>query len=288
MVKIKVAVLGTEGIGGLFAKKFSEEGFNIYLWDKSLENAKGLAGKIGADAFQNPWAAIERADAAISILPDEDTFLEIVSQMRRSDGLLFINSTTISPKISKASSKRLKDLGICYVEAQVLGDARDINDRSAIFLVAGENNCVRYSKLVLSNIGSIVEVGEEAYKAMIAKLAIGSVYLSSISALSEAINLAKVYGIEEDVIKKICDKTPLSSLLGHYFGRITSVEQEAYLEMDSASNILEYASRAAFDVGFILPTIRAAGQLFKEAEIHGYGKKDFLRIRDYINPKEKS
>jgi len=288
VVKIKIAVLGTENIGGLFAKKFSEGGFSIYLWDRDLENAKDLSDKIGADVFQNPWTAIERADAAISILPDENIFLEIVSQMRRSDGLLFINSTMISPKISKASSERLKDLGICYVEAQMLGGARDINDGSAVFLIAGENNCIRYSRLVLSNIGSIIEVGKEAYKAIVAKLAIGSAYLSSILTLSEAINLAKVYGIEEGIIKKICDKTPLSSLLQHYFNRIASVGQEAYLEMNSASSILEYASRAAFDVGFILPTIRAAGQLFKEAEIHGYGGKDFLRILDYINPKEKS
>ncbi|MGC9047064.1 MAG: NAD(P)-dependent oxidoreductase [Caldisphaera sp.] len=286
MKKLKVAILGTGLMGSSAAKKLAEGGFSIILWNRTIEKAKELSNKIKNSETQNsPWNAVENADVAITFVSDDNAFLNIISQMKRADGLLFINSSTITPNLSIIASQQLKDLGMCYVEAPIIGGPKNLEEGNATFMVAGEKHCIRFSRGLLSTMGSVIELGDEQYKAIVSKLAYNSILISSISILSESIALLESYGIEKEKIKEITKNTAFSSIIDKYFDRIVNKNSPMHFKLSLAAKDLEYASRAAYDAGLAMPTINAASQIFKQAELHGLGNKDYTRIYDFIKPK---
>jgi 3-hydroxyisobutyrate dehydrogenase-like beta-hydroxyacid dehydrogenase len=282
----RIAVLGIGNMGSAIAERLSNSGFTLFLWNRTIEKAKLVGSKLNAEVFDSPWRAVENADVAISLVSDDNALYDVISQMRRADGLLFINSSTITPNASMVAYKQLKELGICYVEAPIIGPPQNLIEGNAIFLVAGERNCVRYSMGILTSAGSVIEIGNESYKASIAKLVYNSLLISSIELLSESLSLADAYGINPDKIKEITKNTVFSQFVDKYLDRILSKSNLASFRLSLAAKDLEYASRAGFDAGVVLPIVRIAAQIFKQAENFNMKDLDYTRIYDFISPKK--
>jgi len=282
----RVAVLGTGNMGSAIAERLSNSGFTIFLWNRTIEKAKSIGSKLNAEVFDTPWKAVENADIAISLVSDDNALYDIVSQMRRADGLLFINSSTVTPNASMIVSTQLKELGICYVEAPIIGNPQNLIEGNAVFLVAGERNCVRYSMGILTLAGKVIEIGNESYKASIAKLVYNSLLISSIALLSESLTLADAYGIEPNKIKEITKNTVFSQFIEKYLDRILSNSNLTSFRLSLAAKDLEYANRSGFDAGVALPIIRTAAQVFKQAENFNMKDVDYTKIYDFINPKK--
>ncbi len=273
-------------MGSAIAERLANTGFTIFLWNRTIDKAKTLGTKINATVYDTPWKAIENADIAISLVSDDNALYNIISQMRRSDGLLFINSSTITPKASIIASKQLKELGACYVEAPIIGNPRNLIQGDAIFLVAGERNCVRYSMGILMSAGKIIEIGEESYKASIAKLMYNTMLISSIQLLSESLTLAEAYGIDHEKVKEIMSNTVFKQFIDKYLDRITNENYPASFKISLAAKDLEYASQAAYDANIVLPLVRTSAQTFKQADIFGLNESDYTKIFNFINPKK--
>ncbi|AFZ70494.1 beta-hydroxyacid dehydrogenase, 3-hydroxyisobutyrate dehydrogenase [Caldisphaera lagunensis DSM 15908] len=283
---VRIAVLGTGNMGSAIAERLANTGFTIFLWNRTIDKAKSLASKINATVYETPWRAIENADVAITLVSDDNALYDIISQMRRSDGLLFINSSTITPKASMVASKQLKELGACYVEAPIIGNPHDLIQGNVIFLVAGERNCVRYSMGILMSAGKIIEIEGESYKASIAKLIYNSMLISSIQLLSESLTLADAYGISQEKVKEIMENTIFKQFVGKYLDRIINENHPTSFKISLAAKDLEYANSAAFDANLVLPLIRTSAQTFKQADIFGLNESDYTKIFNFINPKK--
>ncbi|ADL19765.1 Putative dehydrogenase [Acidilobus saccharovorans 345-15] len=284
---MKVAVLGAGLMGSAMAMRLSSQGFQVHVWDRTREKAEALAKQAGGQAFGSPWRAVEAADAAIAFLSDDSAMISVATDMRRADGLLFINSSTITPNTSRALAEHFAGLGICYVEAPVVGGANDLERGSALFLVAGDQGCVRLSRGVLSAAGELIEVGGGPGSAMALKLAYNSVLITTMSSLAEAISLAEAYGVGPEKLKEVMKRTAFAGVAEKYIDRMLSGSQ-LHFRLSLAAKDLEYASRASFDVGLPAAVTSAAARLYKSAEAHGMGDLDYTKIIEFVRPKRPS
>ncbi|MGC9209993.1 MAG: NAD(P)-dependent oxidoreductase [Acidilobus sp.] len=285
---MRVAVLGVGTMGSAMASRLADQGFEVFLWNRTAQKAESLAKIIGAKVFSSPWQAAERADAAIAFLADDDALLGTVADFRRADGLVFVNSSTVTPRASVATSTHLGNLGICYVEAPVIGGANDIRQGKALFLVAGERSCVKASSRLLSAAGEMLEVGENVGAAMALKLAYNAVLISTIGVLSEAIALTEAYGVNPSTLVDVMKRTAFAEVANKYVPRIMDPGSPVHFRLALAAKDLEYAGRAAFDAGVSLSIVSAASRLFKHAEAQGLGSKDYTRVLDFVRPRRAS
>ena len=285
---MRVAVLGTGTMGSAMATRLADQGFEVYLWNRTRERAEALARSIGAQVFPSPWSAAERADAAVAFVSDDNALLSVVADMRRADGLVFINSSTVTPSASRAAWRHLSDLGICYVEAPVIGGAGDIRQGKALFLASGDRGCLRSASRVLSAAGETLEVSEDVGAAMALKLAYNAILISTVGVLGEAIALSELYGVSPALLGEVLKRTAFSEVANKYLPRILDPNTPVHFKLSLAAKDLEYAKRAAFDAGGSLPIVSAASSLFKQADFHGLGGLDYTKVSEFVRPRRAS
>ncbi len=285
---MRVAVLGVGTMGSAMASRLAGQGFEVYLWNRTREKAESLARSIGAQVHPSPWSAAERADAAIAFVSDDNALLGVVADMRRADGLLFIDSSTVTPVASRAASQHLSALGICYAEAPVIGGAGDIRQGKAIFLASGDRSCLRTASRVLSAAGEMLEVGEEIGSAMALKLAYNAILISTVGVLGEALALAELYGVSPTLLHQVLGRTAFSEVANKYLPRILDPSAPVHFKLSLAAKDLEYAKRAAFDAGGSLPIVSAASSLFKQADFHGLGGLDYTKVSEFLRPRRRA
>ncbi len=285
---MRVAVLGVGTMGSAMASRLAGQGFEVLIWNRTREKAEALARSIGAQVSPSPWSAAERADAVLAFLSDDNALLGVVADMRRADGLVFVNSSTVTPNASRAAAEHLSGLGVCYVEAPVVGGAGDIKQGRALFLVSGEKSCVRTASHVLLTAGDVLEVGETIGSAMALKLAYNAVLISTIGVLSEAVALSELYGVSPSLLQEVMRRTAFSEVANKYLPRILDPSAPVHFKLSLAAKDLEYAKRAAFDAGAALPIVSAASSLFKQADFHGLGGSDYTRVSDFLRPRRAS
>ncbi|MFP3231976.1 MAG: NAD(P)-dependent oxidoreductase [Acidilobus sp.] len=283
---MKVAVLGTGIMGSAMVRRLSSQGFEVGVWDRTAERAEAIAKEVGCQAFRSPWRAAEDADAAVAFLSDDNAAISVAAEMKRADGLLFINSSTITPSTSRALGEHFAGLGICYVEAPVIGGANDIVSGKALFLASGDGSCIRLSRKVLEAAGEVVEVGGLG-QAMALKLAYNAVLITTMSSLAEALSLAEAYGVDTEKLKAVMGKTAFAGVAEKYIDRMLK-GSEVHFRLSLAAKDLEYASRASFDAGLPATVTSAAASLYKQAELHGLGELDYTKIVDYVRPRKPS
>lgn len=278
---MKVAVLGAGIMGSAAARRLASQGFSVSVWDRTRDKGEALARQVGGSYLPSAWRAVEDADAAIAFLADDLALISTAVEMRRADGLMFINSSTITPSTSSALRDHLGGLGMCYVEAPVIGGANDILQGKALFLVSGDRECIRVSRKVLEAMGEVEEVQGSA---MALKLAYNSLLISTVAALAESLSLAEAYGVPAETFKKVLGKTAFAQVGGKYIDRMLA-GSEVHFRLSLAAKDAEYASRASFDVGLSMQLAAAVAKLYKQADAHGMGDLDYTKIIEFIRPR---
>ena len=283
-----MAVLGTGIMGSSMARRLASKGFRVHLWNRTHERAERLAKEIGAAVHRTPWEAVESADVGVAFLADDNAVLSTVSTFRRADGLVFVNSSTITPRTSEMVANYLHNLGVCYVEAPVVGGSGDILEGRALFMVAGDDSCLRVSEPVLRTAGDYIVVSDRVGTAMALKLAYNLLLITTVASLSEAVALSESYGVDSSRLLEVLRRTAFASVGEKYLPRILNPSSPVHFRLSLAAKDLEYASRAAFDAGLAVHVADAAARLYKHADAHGLGDLDYTRVIDFLRPRRAS
>ena len=120
----KIGFIGLGNMGLPMAKNISKAGIEVNAFDLS-EKALIHAENLGMSIKQDSKGVLEDIDALITMLPNgssvekiflEDNLLEVINKRT-----LIIESSTISPGISKKISTIAKNHGISMLDAPVSG-----------------------------------------------------------------------------------------------------------------------------------------------------------------------
>ncbi|GBF09493.1 putative dehydrogenase, partial [Aeropyrum pernix] len=129
-------------MGSGAARRLASRGYRVVVWSRSWEKAERLAREAGLEAARSLVDALAESEAAIAFVADDDALLNVVSQVRRSDGLIFVNSATTTPRASVSAARYLEGLGVQYVEAPVIGGPGALERGEAIVLAAGPRSAL--------------------------------------------------------------------------------------------------------------------------------------------------
>lgn len=213
---MKIGLIGTGLMGKPMSQKIKSAGFNITVFNRSIEKVKVLSD-YGIEVSKSPAKLIESVDVIITMLSD---FNAIVSSLFIENSSfknkIVIQMSTISPKESILLKERINKLGGYYFEAPVLGSLQQIEEKKLIVLVGGnEEDKNKYEKLFESFSNKIVYIGEVG-KAAAIKLSLNQLIASETAAFSMSLGYLRENNVE---VEKFMDILRGSALYASTFDK---------------------------------------------------------------------
>ncbi|MCE4611246.1 MAG: NAD(P)-dependent oxidoreductase [Desulfurococcales archaeon] len=279
----KVAVFGTGLMGSAAAKRLKDKGFEVLLWDRTFEKAKKLASELGAKAFTSPAEAAGYAKYAIALVADDKALLRVAGTLGWSEGLIFINMSTVTPRAIDEIALYLKSVGACVVEAPLIGGPRVVEKGEAIALVGGPKECVDKGMEVVNAIASkVFKVGEEYGKAAALKLAFNNMLLAGLVSLVESLGIVEAYGIDRDLFKKVLESTFLSGVASRFFERVTADKVDTTFRAKLAAKDARYVSEAARGAGALPLLSDKVAEAYELMVYSGWGDEDYTSLLRFL------
>jgi len=279
----RVAVLGTGFMGSAAAERLSNAGFEVLVWNRTRSKAEELASRIKCRVAGSVEEAVSSAETAIAFLADDEALMSVAARIGRADGLVFINSSTITPQTASNVMEYLEGRGACYVEAPVLGGPGTVREGRLIVIEAGKTHCKRLARPYIEALAErVIDVGEDPAIAQALKLAFNQLLIGSLAILSEALATVRAYGASVEQLKEVYKETVFEALASKYLDRLASPEWPTSFRIELAAKDLDYARRAAWAKGLSAPVTSAAAEAYRLAAHSGLAGSDYSRIYKFI------
>ncbi|MEB2836987.1 MAG: NAD(P)-dependent oxidoreductase [Desulfurococcales archaeon] len=279
----RVAVLGAGLMGSAAVERLASQGFEVVVWNRTRSKAEEAAGRAGARVAGSVEEAVSNAEAAIAFLADDEALMSVAARIGRADGLVFIDSSTVTPEAASRVAEYLEGRGACYVEAPVLGGPNAVREGRLVVIEAGRGHCKRLARPYIEALAErVVDAGEDPRVAQALKLAFNQLLISSLAVLSEAMAMAQAHGAPLEALEEVYRGTVFEALASKYLKRLASPEWPTSFRIELAAKDLDYARRAAWSRGLAAPVTSAAAEAFKLAAHSGLAGRDYSRIYWFI------
>lgn len=281
----QVAVAGLGGMGGAMALRLVESGFDVTVWNRTPERVTSVADA-GAHAAVTAAEAASASSVVILSLSDEEAVEQVLfGQMigALADGVVVVDTTTVSPGYARQAARRMADAGVRRVEAALLGNPAMARQGKLRVLAAGDAAAVTEVQDVTGALGAEVRHLGGPGRAVAVKLAFNLVLGAQIVALAEAAALGESVGVDRNVLLAAIGESGFSSPVMAFRGDI--MRRRAYQPAAFRSTLMHKDLRLAVQEGAgqgrRLPLTTCAAELFAAAVAAGDGDKDAAVIAEY-------
>ena len=288
----KIGFLGLGKMGAVMAPRFIDAGFELTVWNRSIEKAAAL-GKAGATVVETPAAVAEAADIVISMLRDDAAAEQIFlgeSGLLSVDvkGKLFIEMSTLRPPTARSLAERCAEKGAGFIDAPVSGTVAPAKDGKLMALVGGSEQDLERArpalKVLTRRIVHAGPVGQGAMLKLVLNLPL-AVYWQS---LAEAAALGTAGGLElATILDAMADSGGAARVLPLKIPLI--LEGSDYVAFDIATMEKDATSIIETGAGFgvPMPTISAALATYAAANAAGKGAEDAVSIVRHLSERLK-
>src|SRR4051794_1516832 len=193
-----VAVLGTGIMGAGMARSLLREGFEVTVWNRSIEKAKPLADD-GAQVAESAADAVSAADVVITMLFDADAVAEVMEgaldHMR--DDAVWVQSSTVGIEGTARLVALARDKGVDIVDTPVLGTKAPAENGQLVVLASGPSSLREKVQPVFDAIGAQTRwVGETAGDSSRLKLAVNAWIATVVNGTAQSMALARGLGLD--------------------------------------------------------------------------------------------
>jgi 2-hydroxy-3-oxopropionate reductase len=281
-------------MGKPMAKNLMEAGYELVLYNRTLEKAEELA-EDGAEVAANPREVAANSDIVVTMLPDspdvrnvvagEDGVLEGIQE-----GALLVDMSTISPVVTEELAAKLGERGASMLDAPVSGGDVGAIEGTLSIMVGGSEEDFERAKPLFDVMGKTVNHVGPTGAGQVTKAANQVVVALTIEAVSEALVLGSKGGVTPEKILDVLS----GGLAGN---KVMEVKREKFLshEFDPGFRSelhhkdLGIALAAGREYGVVLPVTAIVDQMLLAMKKKGWGGEDhsaLLRIIEDLSQHE--
>ena len=285
---MKIGFIGLGIMGKPMAKNLLKAGYTDLLVNNRSQapiqelEAAGARGATQAEIG-------ESCDVVITMLPNSPQVKEVMlgdanngvaSHMK--PGSIFIDCSSINPVASKEIAAALAEKGVEMLDAPVSGGEPKAIDGTLSFMVGGKREIFDQCKDILSAMGaSVVRCGEVG-AGNTTKLANQIIVACNIQALSEALTLAKMAGVDPELVfQAIKGGLAGSTVMNAKAPMMIEGNDKPGFKIDLHIKDLNNALDCAHTVGSPLPMTAAVQEIFQWLHNNGCGQDDHSSIIKY-------
>ena len=272
------------------ANNISKAGIEVNAFDLS-EKALIHAENLGMSIKQDSKSVLEDIDALITMLPNgssvekiflEDNLLEVINKRT-----LIIESSTISPEISKKISTIAKNYGISMLDAPVSGGVKGAELGNLTFIVGGSQADLEKGLSLFKIMGDKIFYAGESGSGQIAKLCNNMLLAVHMCGTAETLALGVNNGLDPVVLSEIMKNSSGGNWSLEKYNPYPGVMETAPASENYSGGFLntlmlkdlKLASELALGSKSTTPMGKLAMQLYEEMMDDGFGTLDFSSIQ---------
>jgi 3-hydroxyisobutyrate dehydrogenase-like beta-hydroxyacid dehydrogenase len=210
-----IGLIGVGLVGSALAEHLLARGYPVVGYDRDAGRQRWLRDQGGRTA-DCPAAVADSCRRIVLSLLTSAVVLEVVEGPR---GLLsaatrpqtIIDTTTTDPEQTECLAARLRQHGVALVEATISGSSRQIRERQALFLTAGDPAAVTAAADLLAAMAERTLYVGPSGSAARAKLATNLVLGLNRLALAEGLVFAECLGLDLTAFLDILRASPATS-----------------------------------------------------------------------------
>ena len=286
----KIGFIGLGNMGLPMANNISKAGIEVNAFDLS-EKALIHAENLGMSIKQDSKSVLEDIDALITMLPNgssvekiflEDNLLEVINKRT-----LIIESSTISPEISKKISTIAKNYGISMLDAPVSGGVKGAELGNLTFIVGGSQADLEKGLSLFKIMGDKIFYAGESGSGQIAKLCNNMLLAVHMCGTAETLALGVNNGLDPVVLSEIMKNSSGGNWSLEKYNPYPGVMETAPSSENYSGGFLnslmlkdlKLASELALGSKSTTPMGKLAMQLYEEMMDDGFGTLDFSSIQ---------
>ena len=285
---MKIGFIGTGLMGAPMIKNLLKSSNKISIFNRTIKKAKKLE-KYGAIVSINIAQLVKDKDVIITMLTDDKAVNEIISAKFLNNintKTTVIDMSSTKPITALNNYKKLKKLGVDFLDAPVSGGTKGAENASLAIMVGGDKNIFQKNLKILKLLGTPNYVGK-ASSGQATKLANQIIVGITIGAVSEAIILCKKLGLNlQNVLKALEGGWADSKILQTHGLRMIKNDFKPRGKVSSQLKDMENILITAKMNSLNLPLSKIVRNMYKELSKKGYNNLDhsylYKEIKNYF------
>ena len=273
---MRVAFLGLGIMGRSMASNLVKAGHELTVWNRSsgkdVEGARSTASPAEAAAGAEViWMCVSDTQAVESLLFGPQGVEQSLTQ-----GMVLVDSSTISPSATRKFAERVRPKGVDYVDAPMTGSKAAAESGTLIFMVGGEEAAIEKLKPLFAAMGKLFFRMGDTGKGQAAKLAMNLQIALIYEGFAEALTLATKLGVNAETLLPVVQASMVHSGVVEY-------KAPFVLKRDFTPNFplrlmhkdIHLALEAAKEVRAKLPGLETVEEIYEMATEDGHGNLDY-------------
>lgn len=274
-----IAVIGLGVMGGPMAANLVKAGYDVVGYNRSPEKVNALV-KGGGRGAGSVAEAVKDAQVVLTVLPDSPDVEDVVAGeggvlAHAASGVLWIDSSTIEPKVAVRLAQAAAERGLGAIDAPVSGGEAGAREGSLSIMVGGEVADVQRARPVLEAVGStIVHVGPSG-SGQTVKAANQLIVAGTIELVAEALVFLEAHQVDTAAaVKVLAGGLAGNRILDRKAAGMIAREFTPGFRIDLHHKDLGILTSAARQVGVAVPLGAAVAQLMGAVRARGHGSLD--------------
>ena len=212
-----VAFIGAGKMGLPMIEHLCRAGFGVVAFDPVAENL-ALASAAGATAAADPGASVRGADVVLSSLPNDAAFAGVARLVAAAGrpGLIYADTSTVSPGISAEAAGVLAAAGVEYVRSTVSGNPVVARAAALTVMASGPRPAYDFVKPLLDTFSKTHFYLGEGEQGRVIKLVINLLIAGTAGLMGEALALGEKGGLDWSQMLDIMGKSAVGSPMVNY------------------------------------------------------------------------
>jgi 3-hydroxyisobutyrate dehydrogenase-like beta-hydroxyacid dehydrogenase len=275
--KISYVGLGTMGSG--MVSNLLKAGYELTVWNRSVERNKPFARK-GARVADTPANAVRDVDLVMYSLSNDQAVEEVVFGANGilsgiNAGQIAMDMSTVLPATSLREQEAYSKRGADFLDAPVFGSKKEAADAKLWIMAAGKRDAFEKVKPVLQHLGQTIHYFGKNGNAAAMKLVGNLIVALEMEALAEGLVLAQKAGLDlstvMEVVKVADFRSPLLVSNGqNILKRDFSTSFALKLMLKDAGLIEKFAGSLQSPI----PALRVVQKNLESAVALGFGKEN--------------
>lgn len=140
MSKLKTGVIGLGAMGAPMARHLAKLGFLEGVWNRTVSKSGALAAELGTWQAGNPSELASRCDVVLACVSADEDLRSVVDQAMSGlrTGSVFVDTSTVSPGVTRELAARLAAAGVGYIDAPVSGGVEGAINGRLVAMAGGD------------------------------------------------------------------------------------------------------------------------------------------------------
>jgi 3-hydroxyisobutyrate dehydrogenase-like beta-hydroxyacid dehydrogenase len=282
-----IGFLGLGIMGQPMALNLLKAGHKLTVYNRSTGKTEPLKAA-GAQVAATPAAAAKAAEFVIIIVTDSAAVEEVVLG---EDGILgtiasgatVIDSSTISPVVSRKMACHVAGKGASWLDAAVTGSKHGAEKGELTFMVGGDRQTFERALPVLQVLGKKhIYCGQNGL-GLSAKLAQNTIQATMLEVFCEGLVLAAKAGVAPATMLEILQSSLARAALTDFKAPfIFKGDFVPYFPLKLMHKDLELAMEAGFALGVPMPTLAAVKEVYGACKAQGKGELDYAAVVTFL------